>query len=84
VIALGPAVDLARYAERALDRADYRRLCEAGMTDREALATANDETLLSLLSNDHRKVRVLRDAVERWRAARPVPASGPALPMYEA
>ena len=25
----GPVVDLARYAERNLDRADYRRLCEA-------------------------------------------------------
>jgi hypothetical protein len=34
----GPAVDLARFAERALDRADYRRLCEAGMTTQEMLA----------------------------------------------
>jgi hypothetical protein len=67
----GAAVDLARHTDRALDRGDYRRLCEAGMTARETLATAEDSTLLRLLGNDRRKLTAVRDAVDRWRAARP-------------
>ena len=80
----GPAVDLARYTERRLDRADYQRLCDARVTEREALAGADDDTLLPLLGNDAGKVRVVRDALERWRAARPVAAPAPPLPGYEA
>lgn len=79
----GPAVELARYTERRLDRADYQRLCGAKMTEREALASADDDTLLPLLGNDPGKVRVVRDALERWRVARPVPAPAPPLPEYE-
>jgi len=78
----GPAVDLARFTQRALDRADYRRLCEAGLTTREALAGAEDTRLLPLLGNDRRKVAAVRDALERWRTLR----GGPpplALPAYQ-
>src|SRR6266568_4023581 len=66
----GPAVDLARFTQRALDRADYRRLSEAGLTTREALAEAEDRVLLPLLGNDRRKVAVVRDALEQWRTVR--------------
>lgn len=77
----GPAVDLARYAGRDLGRADYRRLCEARMTDRDALVAADDATLLCLMANDARKLTVLREALRQWRAARP--AGPPALPPYQ-
>jgi helicase len=78
----GPGVDLARFAQRALDRADYRRLCEAGLTTHEALAGTEDRALLPLLGNDTRKIRVVRDAVEQWRTVRasPLPL---ALPAYQ-
>jgi helicase len=79
----GPAVELARYTERRLDRADYQRLCDAKMTEREALAGAEDDTLLPLLGNDAGKVRVVRDALERWRASRTAAAPAPPLPQYE-
>ena len=52
----GPIVDLARYAERSLDRSDYRRLCDARMTDRDALEAADDNALLPLIGNDRRKL----------------------------
>lgn len=78
----GPAVDLARFAGRALDRADYRRLCEARLTEREALTGADDGTILRLLGNDARKVVVLREALERWRVARPPAPPAAALPAY--
>ena len=80
---LGPAVDLARFAERGLDRSDYRRLCEAGMTTRETLAGAEDRVLLPLLGNDARKISILREALERWRTARPPGPPAPALPAYQ-
>jgi hypothetical protein len=76
----GPAVDLARFTQRALDRADYRRLCEAGLTTSEALTGAEEGALLRLLGNDTRKLRVVGDAVEQWRSVRPV---APALPAYQ-
>lgn len=79
----GPIVDLARYTERTLDRADYRRLCEAGITERKALAGAEDRTLLPLLGNDIHKIAALRDAVERWVAARPAAQAAAALPAYQ-
>jgi helicase len=79
----GPAVDLARFAGRALDRADYRRLCEARLTEREALTGADDGTLLRLLGNDARKVIVMREALERWRVARPPAPPAAALPAYQ-
>jgi hypothetical protein len=79
----GAVVDLARYAERSLDRADYRRLCDAKMTDRDAPTAADDNALLPLIGNDRRKLAVLRDAVERWRRARPAVAAT-ALPPYQA
>jgi helicase len=79
----GPAVDLARHAGRALDRGDYKRLCEAGMTTREALARADDGVLLALLGNDRQKLSAVRDAIERWRAVRPT-APPAALPAYQA
>ena len=79
----GPAVDLARYAERTLDRADYKRLCDASCTGRERLTTADDATLLPLLANDQRKLTALRAAVARWSQARPVRPAVP-LPPYEA
>jgi len=78
----GPAVDLARYAGRALGRADYRRLCEARLTEREALTGTDDATLLRMLGNDVRKVAAVREAVQQWRAARPA-APPPALPTYQ-
>jgi len=53
------------------------------MTEREALPGAEDRTLLPLLGNDAGKVAALRDAVERWRAARPVAPPATALPPYQ-
>jgi replicative superfamily II helicase len=79
----GPVVDFARFAERALDRADYRRLCDAGMTTREMLAGAEDGTLLPLVGNDLRKIAAVRDSVERWRTARPPGPPPMALPAYQ-
>ena len=79
----GPAVDLARYAGRDLGRADYRRLCEARLTDREALVAVDDATLLRLMGDDARKLAVVRDAVRQWRAARPAGPPAPALPPYQ-
>jgi helicase len=78
----GPVVDLARYAGRTLDRADYRRLCEARITEREGLAGAEDGMLLPLLGNDTRKVAAVHDAVERWRTAPPLTRPA-ALPAYQ-
>jgi helicase len=78
----GPVVDLARHAGRALDRGDYQRLCESGMTTREALAKADDGALLALLGNDRQKLAAARDAIERWRAVRPT-APLAALPAYQ-
>jgi hypothetical protein len=79
----GPAVDLARYAERTLDRTDYKRLCDASCTGRERLTAADDATLLPFLANDQRKLIALRAAVARWSQARPVQPAVP-LPPYEA
>jgi replicative superfamily II helicase len=78
----GPAVDLARFTQRALDRADYRRLSEAGLTTREALACAGDDALLPLLGNARRKLAAVRDALEQWRTVRTGPAPL-ALPAYQ-
>jgi hypothetical protein len=79
----GPAVNLARFAGRALDRADYWRRCEARLTEREALTGADDSTLLRLLGNDARKVVVMREALERWRVARPPAPPVAALSEYQ-
>ena len=79
----GGAVDLAQYTGGTLDRADYRRLCGAGMTARETLVAAEDRVLLPLLGNDRRKFAALRSAIERWREARPVAAEPAALPPYQ-
>jgi replicative superfamily II helicase len=79
----GAVVDLARFAERTLDRADYRRLCEARLTEREALAGAEDRILLPLLGNDTRKIAALLDALERWRTARLPARPAAALPAYQ-
>jgi replicative superfamily II helicase len=79
----GPAVDLARYAGRTLDRRDYRRLCEARLTDREALTAADDAKLLRLLDNNVRKVAFVREALGRWRVARPPAPPAVALPAYQ-
>ena len=76
----GPAVDLARFTQRALDRSDYRRLVEAGLITREALTAADDPTLLRHLGNHAQKLRAVRDASTQWRTARP-PA--PVLPVYQ-
>lgn len=78
----GTAVDLARYAERTLDRADYRRLSEAKLTDCNSLAEAKDDTLLPLLGKDVRKISALRQAVALWRTTRSDrPTTG--LPIYQ-
>jgi hypothetical protein len=53
------------------------------MTEREALTGADDGTLLRSLWNDARKVAVMRDALERWRTARPPAPPATALPPYE-
>jgi helicase len=76
------AVGLARYAGRDLDRADYRNLCDARLSERDALVVAEDAALLRLLGNDARKFRAIRDAVTRWRRARPA-APAAALPPYQ-
>jgi helicase len=78
----GPAVDLARHAERTLDRADYRQLCQSGLTNREALNAADDPTLLRLLKNDACKLIALRDALAKWSLVQPRPRAVP-LPVYE-
>jgi helicase len=79
----GPVVDLARYAERSLDRADYRRINDARMTDRDRLAAADDNALLPLIGNHRRKLAALRDAVERWRRVRPAAPPAATLPPYQ-
>jgi helicase len=79
----GPAVGIARYLGRDLDRADYRRLCEARLTEHDAIGAADDATLLGVLANNIRKVAILREAVARWRAARPPRAPAAALPPYQ-
>jgi replicative superfamily II helicase len=79
----GPAVDLAKYAERALDRSDYRRLCDARLTERDRLIAADDATLLPLLANDTRKLMALRAALAKWSQVRP-PRPAVPLPPYEA
>ena len=78
----GPAVDLARFTQRALGRADYRRLCEGRLTTREALVAAEDRLLLPLLGNDNRKLVALRYALQQWRSERGGPAPL-ALPAYQ-
>jgi hypothetical protein len=79
----GAVVDLARYAERSLNRADYRRISDAKMTDRDRLAAADENALLPLIGNHRRKLAALRDAVERWRRARPVAPPSAGLPPYQ-
>ena len=78
-----PAVDLAHFTGRDLDRADYRRLCEAQLTERETLERAEDATLLPLLGKNARKIAIVRDALERWRAVRPATPSPTSLPTYK-
>jgi replicative superfamily II helicase len=78
----GPAVDLARYAGRDLDREDYRHLCDARLSERDALVAAEDAALLRLLGNDARKFRAVRDALARWLRAHPA-APAAALPPYQ-
>jgi helicase len=79
----GPAVNLARYAGRDLGRNDYRQLCNAGLTERDALAAADDATLLRLFDNSHRKIAVLREAVRQWQAARSPNPPPAAVPIYQ-
>jgi helicase len=79
----GPAVDLSRFAERALDRADYRRLCDGDLITQDALMSAENHTLLPLVGNDIRKLAALRDALEQWRQARPPLPPPVALPAYQ-
>src|SRR5260221_4531375 len=79
----GPVVDLARFTERALDRADYHRLCNAALTTQDALMSAENNTLLPLIGNDFRKLTALRDALEQWRQARPPLLPPVALPAYQ-
>ena len=76
------AVDLARYAGRALDRADYRRLANAGFAEQPALDAADDAALVAALGNQPRKLQALRAALDEWRNARRVAAPAPALPPY--
>ena len=78
----GPAVDLARYAGQELDRADYRRLCDVRLTERDSLVAADDATLLRALGNDARKVAIVRNALEKWRTARPAGPPPAVLPAY--
>lgn len=79
----GPVVDLARYTERSLDRADYRRICNARLTESDALAAAEDDALLPLVGNERRKLAALREAVSRWRSARSIASPLKALPPYQ-
>jgi helicase len=80
----GPVVDLARYAERGLDRGDYRQLCAARLVERKTLAAKEDSTLLPLLAGDQQKLATLRQAIERWSRARPSAPPATALPDYQA
>ena len=69
-------------AARLGRRVSMRRLCEAGVTTREALVSAEDRILLPLLGNDNRKLVAVRSAVHQWQMQR----SGPpplALPAYQ-
>lgn len=79
----GPVIDLARFAERTLDRADYRRLCDAALTTQDALMRAENHTLLPLIGNDIRKLAALRHALGQWRQARPPLPPPVALPAYQ-
>jgi hypothetical protein len=79
----GPVVELARHAGQELDRADYKRLCDSRLTERETLAATDDATLLRLFGNDPRRVASLHAALEEWRNARPAGRPVAALPAYE-
>ena len=79
---LGTAVDLARHAGQELDWADYRRLCDGRLTERDSLMAADDATLLRALGNDARKVAIARNALEKWRPARSAGPPPAALPAY--
>lgn len=78
----GPAVALARFAGRALDRSDYWRLCEARLTAAETLTAVDDAVLQPLLGNDPRKVAVVRQAVRQWVATHPAGPPPAPLPAY--
>src|SRR5260370_9641649 len=78
----GPAVGLARHAGRSLDRSDYWRLCEARMTEPEALAATNDAALQRLLRNDPRKVALLRQCARQVVANRPAGPTPAPLPAH--
>jgi helicase len=79
----GAAVDLARYAGHELGRADYGRLCGARLTERDSLMAADDALLLRALGNDPRKVAIVRNALEKWRAVRPAGPPPAPLPAYQ-
>ncbi len=79
----GPVVELARSAGRALERSDYRHLCETGLTDPAIISKESDDTLLPLLNNSANKLAILKaaaaDVTSRQQTTPPV-----ALPKYVA
>lgn len=80
------ATDLAREAGAELLRADYCRLAAKGLCDPEKLDKATDQQLLDTLSNDGRKVALVRDASKRIaeRRAKLAKIGTPVLSAYVA
>ena len=80
------AVDLAREAGANLLRGDYCRLAKDGLCEPEAIAAADEATLLSCLDSDKKKLALLREATLRIiaRRAKATALTAPLLDTYVA
>src|SRR5262249_44219843 len=76
------AVELARFSGRALDRAAYRRLIDARLTDHLPLDGAHHSPLLAKVGSAQAKLRALRVALDEWRRVRRSGLPAPELPPY--
>jgi hypothetical protein len=79
----GAVADLAREAGADLLRGDYCALAQAGFGEPEAIAAADDATLLVAVDGDRNKVTIIRTAAERV-AVRRAAAAKAASPILEA
>jgi helicase len=62
-------VGLARHAGVELTRGDYRRLVAAGLIDHRQIAAASDDTLLSCVDSDPRRLAIIRSGGAALAAA---------------
>lgn len=80
-----PAVELAQFVGRDLERSDYRALCNAGIADCEALSGVSDDGLAKVVGGSSQKLLAIREAIAKWRASlNKVVAPPNKLPRYEA